>query len=132
MAGPFGSQSAGGATASPLDGPPPSPTPMGGPDPSSPFSAKGLAGPAPIPAGQMPPEVLTGITQSATTISSMLDSFAQVTPDKGTQLALIKELLQQYLAEIMTAGAGPVSATAPGPAFPGGGIDRGVASPGAV
>ena len=123
---------AGGGASSVLDGPPPSPTPMGGPDPSSPFSMKGLGGPAPIPSGQMPPEVLTGLTQSAQTISAMLDSFAQVTPDKAAQLNLIKTLLQQYLADIMAAGAGPVSPTAPGPAFPGGGVDRGLAGPGSV
>ena len=133
MAGPFGASAAGGAASSPLDGPPPSPTAMGGTPPGgSPFSMKGLGGPAPIPAGQMPPEVLTGITQAAQTISTQLDSFAQVTPDKATALALIKELLQQYLAEIMAAGAGPVSPTAPGPAFPGGGIDKGLAGPGSV
>jgi hypothetical protein len=80
----------------------------------------------------MPPEVLTGITQAAQTMSQQLDSFAQITPDKSAQLGMIKELLQQYLADLMSAGAGPVSATAPGAAFPGGGIDRGIAGPGAV
>jgi hypothetical protein len=95
-----------------------------------PAGMRGLA--PPLGANQMPPEVLTGITQSAQTISSMLDSFAQVTPDKATQLALIKDLLQQYLADLVTSGSGPVSPTAPGPAFPGGGIDRGIAGPGSV
>jgi hypothetical protein len=93
---------------------------------------KGLAGPSQVPSGQMPPEVLTGLTAAAQTINQQLDAFAQVTPDKATQLALIKELLQQYLAEIMVAGAGPTSPTASGPAFPGGGMDRGIAGPGAV
>lgn len=116
--------------ASPLDGPPPSPTPMGGQDPAGPFSPRGLV--PQMPMDQMPPEILTGLMQAAQTISQTLDSFAQVTPDKGAQLALIKDLLQRYLADVMTAGAGPVSATAPGPAFPGGGIDRGIAGPGAV
>jgi hypothetical protein len=116
--------------SSPLDQPPPSPTPMGGaPDP---FSPQGLTGAPQVPTDQMPPEVLTGLMQAAQTISSTLDSFAQVTPDKGAQLALIKDLLQRYLADVMAAGAGPVSATAPGPAFPGGGIDRGIAGPGSV
>jgi len=121
-----------GATAdsSPLDGPPPSPTAMGGVDPSAPASMRGLA--PPVASDQMPPEVLTGLMQSAQTIGQMLDSFAQVTPDKAAKLGLIKDLLQQYLAEIVTAGAGPVSPTAPGPAFPGGGIDRGIAGPGSV
>jgi len=119
--------------SSALDGPPPSPTPMG---PATPggggggFSLGGLA--SQLPTTQMPPEVLTGITQSAQSVSQLLDSWAQVTPDKGPQLALIKDMIQQYLADLMSSGAGPVSPTAPGPAFPGGGIDQGVAGPGAV
>ena len=123
--------------SSPLDGPPPSPTPMGGGS-QGPFSAQGLTGPGqpgssgPIPSDQLPPEILTGLMQSAQTIAATLDSFAQVTPDKAARLGLIKELLAQYLAEITSAGAGPISPTAPGPAFPGGGIDRGVSSPGTV
>lgn len=129
----FGSTAPATASSSPLDGPPPSPTPMGGqPGPSGPLGMRGLAGPAPLPADQMPPEVLTGLMQAAQTIGALLDSFAQVTPDKATQLALIKDLLQQYLAEVTSAGAQPTSPTAAGPAFPGGGIDRGVAGPGAV
>jgi hypothetical protein len=102
--------------------------------PGGAFGMKGLApgGPSPVNSGQMPPEVLTGITQAAQTMSQQLDSFAQITPDKSAQLGMIKELLQQYLADLMSAGAGPVSATAPGAAFPGGGIDRGIAGPGAV
>jgi hypothetical protein len=118
-----------GAGASQLDGPPPSPTVMsGGGD--APFSMRGLA--PTVPSTQMPPEVLTGITQAAETVAQTLDSFAQITPDKAAQLALIKDLLQQYLADLMTAGAGPVSPTAAGPAAPMGGIDRGVAGPGAI
>ncbi len=80
----------------------------------------------------MPPEILTGLMESAQTISAMLDSFAQVTPDSAAELGLIKELLSRYLAKVMAAGAGPTSPTAPGPAAPMGGIDRGVPSPGAV
>lgn len=122
--------------ASPLDGPPPSPTPMGG-GTQGPFNAQGLADPQPggpgaIPSGQLPPQILTGIGQAAQSIVAMLDSFAQVTPDKAARLGLIKELLAQYLAEITSAGGGPVSSTAPGPAFPGGGTDRGIAGPGSV
>lgn len=116
------------ADASQLDGPPPSPTPMGGA--SGPFSMQGLV--PPVPSHQMPPEILTGLMQSAQTIGSMLDSFAQVTPDKQAQLALIKDLLQQYLADVTTAGAGPTSPTAVGPAFPGGGISAGISGAGAV
>ena len=113
-----------------LDQPPPSPTPMGGGGGGDPFSMKGLA--AQLPSTQMPPEVLTGITQSAQSMSDLLDSWAQITPDKGSQLALIKDMIQQYLASLMQSGAGPVSPTAPGPAFPGGGIDQGLAGPGSV
>jgi hypothetical protein len=99
---------------------------------ADPFSPQGLTGPPQVPSDQMPPEVLTGLMQAAQTISSTLDSFAQVTPDKGAQLALIKDLLQRYLADVMAAGAGPVSSTAPGPAFPGGGVDRGISGPGSI
>lgn len=131
MASPFGAPAPSGSTGSALDGPPPSPTPMGG---GGAFGMKGLApgGPGQLPANAMPPEVLTGITQAATTISQQLDSFAQVTPDKAAALALIKELLSQYLAEIMAAGAGPVSPTAAGAAPPMGGLDRGIPGAGSV
>jgi hypothetical protein len=114
---------------SPLDAPPPSPTPMGE-GPGSPFSAAGLV--PQVPTDQMPPEVLTGLMQAAQTVASTLDSFAQITPDKAAMLAMIKDMLQRYLAEVMQSGAGPVSPTAPGPAFPGGGIDRGIAGPGTI
>jgi hypothetical protein len=120
-----------------LDGVPPSPTPMSEPPSGAsgaPFSMKGVAGQGggPIPTGSMPPEVLTGITQSASAMGDLIDSWAQITPDKGPQLALIKDMVQQYLADLMTNGAGPVSPTASGPGFPGGGMDRGIAGPGAV
>ena len=113
---------------SPLDGPPPSPTPMSGAQ--GPLSMQGLA--PSISSSQMPPEVLTGITAAAGTIAQQLDSFAQITPDKAAILGLIKDMLQQYLADLMVAGAGPTSATAPGAAFPGGGIGRGISGPGSV
>jgi hypothetical protein len=80
----------------------------------------------------MPPEVLTGITQSASAMGDLIDSWAQITPDKAPQLALIKDMVQQYLADLMTNGAGPVSPTASGPGFPGGGMDRGIAGAGSV
>lgn len=117
--------------SSPLDAPPPSPTPMGAPGEPG-FSTAGLAGPPMVPSDQLPPQILTGIMQAAQTIAQTLDSFAQVTPDKSAALGLIKELLSRYLAEITVSGAGPISPTAPGPAFPGGGIDRGLAGPGSV
>lgn len=130
MAGPYAPAT---ADSSQLDGPPPSPTAMGGaPDagPTGSFSMKGLT--PQTPGNQMPPEILTGLMQAAQTIGSLLDSFAQVTPDQATKLALIKDLLQQYLAEVTTQGAGPTSPTAAGPAAPMGGIDRGVAGAGSV
>lgn len=114
-----------------LDGPPPAPGPMGGIDGSQPFNLGSVA-PQVVPSNQIPPEILTGITASAQKIAEMLDSFAQVTPDKAAQLAMMKDLLQRYLADLMTAGAGPISPTAPGSAFPGGGMDRGIAGPGSV
>lgn len=124
-----------GSTA--LDQPPPSPTPMG--EAAGPFSMSGLAsatgggpGPGGIPASGMPPEVLTGVTQAAQSINDILDQFAQVTPDQAAQLSLIKDMLQQYLANLMGAGAGAVSPTAAGPAPPMGGMDRGLSGAGSV
>ena len=121
-----------------LDGTPPSPTPMSSPPPGvdagAPFSMRGVGGPAggPVPTDGMPPEVLTGITQSAQAMSDLIDSWAQITPDKAAPLALIKDMVQQYLASLMPSGAGPVSPTAAGPAPPMGGMDRGLAGAGAV
>lgn len=120
----------------PLGMPPPSPTPMN-PDGqgSAPASLRGLGGAASggmIPSNQLPPEILTGITAAALQIDQMLSSFAQATPDKAQALDAIKALLQQYLAELMSAGGGAATPTASGPAFPGGGIPRGIAGPGAV
>lgn len=111
-----------------LDSPPPSPTAMSG-EGDAPFSMRGLT--PSIPSGQMPPEILTGLTSAAAQIGTLLDSFAQVTPDKAGQLALIKDLLQQYLADLMVAGAGSTSPTASGTSFPGG-LDRGIAGAGAI
>lgn len=100
---------------------------------STPFSARGLAGgPAnTVPANQLPPEVITGLTSAFQQVTAVLDSAAQVTPDKGAQLALIKDLIQQYLADLMSAGAGALSPTASGPAFPGGGMSKGISGAGA-
>lgn len=125
---------AGVPASDPLAAPPPSPTGMN-PDGAgnAPFSLRGMAGPsATIPSNQLPPEILTGITQAALQINQMLDSFAQATPDQSQILVQVKDLLQQYLAALMTSGAGAVSPTASGPAFPGGGIPRGIAGGGAV
>lgn len=101
---------------------------------AGPFSPQGLTGDqsTQIPSDQIPPEVLTGIMQASQKISALLDSFAQVTPDKGAQIGMIKDMLARYLADITAAGAGPTSPTSAGQAPPMGGMDRGVASSGAV
>jgi uncharacterized phage infection (PIP) family protein YhgE len=91
---------------------------------------RGLAGQ--IPSGGMPPEVLTGITQSAQSVSDLLDSWSQITPDQASQLSMIKDLIQQYLAGLMTNGAGATAPTAAGPAPPMGGMDRGLSGAGAI
>lgn len=113
-----------------LGAPPPSPTPMGGMNGAAPFSMQGLV--PQIPSNRLPPEVLTGLTASAGKINELLDSFAQITPDKAAQLSMIKDMLQQYLAELMSAGAGATSPTNAGPAFPAGGLERGIAGAGTI
>lgn len=118
-------------SASPLDGPPPSPTAMsGGGD--TPFSMRGIAGPAQLPTDQIPPEVLRGVMEAAETVGATLDSFAQFFPSQAPRFGLIKDLLQTAMAELVAGGAGAITPTAAGPAFPGGGIDRGVAGAGSV
>lgn len=114
----------------PLAQPPPSPTPMGGQP--GPFSLQGLGGAPSVPTEQLPPEVLTGIESAAQRIIEMLDSFSQFTPDKGAQISIIKALLDQYLKDLQVAGAGAISPTASGPAFPGGGLSRGISGAGAI
>lgn len=126
------------AGTSALDGPPPSPTAMsGGGD--TPFSMRGLTGGVPgmpsmpAPSGQIPPEILTGAMQTAQTVGSALDAFAQLFPAESASFGMLKDLLQQTLARITQGAMGAtLSPTASGPAFPGGGIDRGIAGPGAV
>ncbi len=114
-----------------LDGPPPSPaTEMGmspGPSPSTPPQG-GTFGSLmgnPVSSQQLPPEMLTGMMQAGETISSTIDSFAQAAPDLAPDFLLVKDALQRALAKLLAAGAGPTAPTAPGPNFPGGGIDSG-------
>lgn len=97
----------------------------------TPFSMGAIA-PMQVPSSQMPPEILQGVMSSAQTIGSMLDSFAQVAPDLGMEFAAIKDALQQVLAKLMMNGAPPMSPTASGQQFPGGGMDRGIAGAGAI
>lgn len=117
-------------SASPLDGPPPSPQSLGGGPTGAPtaMSLQGLA--PPIPSGQMPPEILTGIMQSAQSIAQLLDSYAQAVPDLAADWAQLKDHLATVLAKLMQAGSRPTSPTASGPVPPMGGIDRGIAGAG--
>lgn len=122
-----------GPDTSQLDGPPPSPTAMGAAGAPAGMSMRGLVpGGGGVPTGQIPPEMLRGVMQAGESVGSALDSLAQLFPAKGAQLALIKDLLQQIFAEIMSEGAGAIAPTAAGPAFPGGGIDRGIAGAGTI
>lgn len=119
-----------GGDSSMLNAPPPSPDqgalpPVEG-DPSMQGTMAGLGGEMPgTPSGLIPPEILTGITQRLTQIDQDLDAFAQVTPDQAAVLLQVKEMLKQYMGALLVAGSQPSSPTAPGPAFAGGGIDRG-------
>lgn len=113
-------------SASPLDGPPPSPQangsgPTGQP---TPFSLQGMV-PGAVPSAQMPPEVLTGIMQSAQSIASLFDAYAQATPDLAADWGALKDGLAMILAKLTQAGSGPTAPTAPGPAFPAA-FDRGL------
>lgn len=112
--------------ASPLDAPPPSPAAEQGMNPGMPLSSLLPNGGAqPLGAGQLPPEMLTGILQAGEQISEMLDGFAQALPDLAPDWAQVKESLMAAMAKVLQAGAGPTSPNAPGPNFPGGGFDRG-------
>lgn len=130
-----------------LDGPPPSSAqstngstgvpPQPG-RPGSGIAGSGVAGggigamgvpPLDVQSHAMPPEVLTGILQAGESISKMLDSFAQVTPDLAADWAACKNALLSAMAKVLQAGAGPTSPVAPGPQFPGGGLDRGGGPP---
>jgi len=88
--------------------------------------------PPQVPSAQMPPEILTGVMQAATKIGELLDSFSQVAPDLAMDFAAVKDQLAMILAKLVQGGAGPTSPTASGPAFPGGGMDRGISGPGTV
>lgn len=119
--------------ASQLDATPPSPQLMGGGPmgQATPMSLDQLA-PNQMTAGQMPPEVLTGILQAAQRIDALLDSFAQVAPDLGMDFSMIKTALATTLAKLVERGAQPMSPTAVGMAPPMGGMDRGISGAGAI
>lgn len=118
-------------SASRLDGPPPSPQAVGAGPTGAPtdFSLQQLA--PPVPSAQMPPEILTGIMQSAQTISDLLDAYAQTVPDMAADFAMLKDALAQVLAKLVQNGAGATSPTATGPAFPAA-FDRGISGAGTV
>lgn len=118
-------------SSSPLDGPPPSPQAVGaGPTgEQTPLSLNQLA--PPVPSAQMPPEMLTGILQSAETIGTLLDSYAQALPDLAADFGQVKNQLQAVLAKVLVAGAGAMSPTAVGSQFPMA-FDRGISGPGTV
>src|SRR5262245_30602480 len=117
--------------ASPLDGPPPSPQSVGaGPTGQpTPFSLDQLA--PPVTSDRLPPEMLTGIMQSAQTIAELLDSYAQATPDLASDWGMVKDALATVLAKLVQSGAGATSPTATGPAFPAA-FDRGISGAGTV
>lgn len=110
-----------------LDGPPPSPAVETGmsPGPSPNGGGFGDLVPTQVASNQLPPEMLTGMMQAGETISSTIDSFAQAAPDLAPDFLLVKDALQRALAKLLAAGSGPTAPTAPGPNFPGGGIDAG-------
>ena len=120
--------------STPLDGPPPSPQSIGAGPTGAPtnFSLQAVAPGPTVPSSQLPPEMLTSIIQSAQRIGSLLDSYAQATPDLAADWSALKDQLQTVLAKLMTSGAGAMTPTASGPAFPGGGMDRGVAGAGTI
>lgn len=124
--------------SSQLDGPPPSPTPMGAAAPGGPMQMRGLVPGmgSSVPTGMLPPEILRGVMQTGETIDAAIKSIMQLSPGKGPQLSLIQALLQQVFAEIVSEAQGnpgaTISPTATGPAPPMGGIDRGVSGAGAI
>lgn len=106
-----------------LDSPPPNPATQTGMSPGVPLGA--MAGPSPVPIQRIPPQMLTGMLQAGEQMSTMLDAFAQAAPDLAAEFGQVKDTLLQALAKLTMAGGGPTAPTAPGPNFPGGGLDRG-------
>jgi len=112
--------------SSTLDGPPPSPAQTDGMNPGMPLDAlMGPQGKPPVASPQIPPQILTGMLQAADQMNTMIDSFAQATPDLAPDWAICKAALAAAMAKVQQAGGGPTSPNAPGPQFPGGGMDTG-------
>lgn len=118
-----------------LDGPPPSAALAQGaatgtpPNPGGPGVAGMGVQPLSVSSGQMPPEVLTGVLQGGESMSTMLDSFAQILPDLGQDVAMVKQALLALMAKVLQAGASPTSPVSTGNQFPGGGLDKGGGPP---
>lgn len=113
-----------------LDAPPPSPALADGVNPGQPIGTGTPLGDLVNPGGgvmsdQMPPEVLTGVLQAGEQMVGMIDSFVQVMPDLAPDFALAKDALMRALSKVLAAGGGPTSPNAPGPNFPGGGMESG-------
>ncbi len=110
-----------------LDQPPPSPALAQGMNPGSPSMTDlmGQTANPQVPADQMPQDVLTGMMTAATKIAQDLDSFAQMTPNLASDWAAVRAALAAAMSKLLMAGSNPTSPTAPGPGFPGGGLDRG-------
>ena len=115
-----------------LNQPPPSPALADGQNPGYPAPNPTISqalgpggGGGMVNSQSMPMDVLKGMTEAATKIAQDLDAFAQMTPDLAADWALVRQALATVMAKVLMAGGGPVSSTNPGPAFPGGGLDRG-------
>ena len=109
-----------------LDQPPPSPALSTGVNPGTPAPMSQMGGPADALHSQMlPPDVLTGMLKVTTKMAEDLNALAQMTPDLAPYWAAVHDALTEVMSRVFMAGGGPTSPTAPGPGYPGGGIDRG-------
>ncbi len=100
--------------------------------PGGPGGAAGSPGmdqmgtPIPLGAGQLPPDILTGVMSVGQQIAQNIDGIAQIVPELGQDFQAIKQLLMQTLSKLLVSGGGPTTPTAPGMgAFPGVSPDRG-------
>ncbi|SRR5258708_33704892 len=121
--GAYGSAIAG-VGGSALDAPPPGPGTAAQPQ----QTIRGLVPPRPQAGNTLPPDVLKGLMTTAQSIGATLQSMAQITrdplPKAAAGFGMVQDLLESVMAQLLEAGGGPVSATAPGPSFPGGGSPR--------
>lgn len=102
-----------GGSLSLLDGPPPSPATAG---------LGQLAAGASTPGNQpQTPDVLAGILEASTSMANMLDTFGQMLPEFAPDFAQVREVLQNTLAKVVSAGGGSVATTGTGAPFPGSG-----------